>query len=157
MDSERELIERFLYREARLMDENAYDDWLSLWTDDALYSIPCNSDDADPSRHVMIVYDDRRMLEERIMRLKTGFARSQQPFSRMRRLISNVEFSSSSDGAYIAHSNFILAELRRSRQNIFGGHTIHTLRTASGSFKIAAKKVLLLNNDEPIENLTFLV
>src|SRR5712675_952214 len=79
MDSERELIDGFLYREARLMDGNAYDDWLSLWTDDALYSIPCNSDDADPSHHVMIVYDDRRMLEERIMRLKSGFARSQQP------------------------------------------------------------------------------
>jgi 3-phenylpropionate/cinnamic acid dioxygenase small subunit len=157
MESDRDLIEGFLYREARLIDENAYDEWLSLWTDDAIYSVPCNSDDADPSLQVMIVYDDRRMLEDRIMRLKSGFARSQQSFSRMRRLISNVEFSSSSDGAYIAHSNFILAELRRSRQTIFSGHTIHTLRAAGGSFKIAAKTVLLLNDDEPIENLTFLV
>jgi hypothetical protein len=33
------------------------------------------------------------------------------------------------------------AELRRSRQNIFAGQTIHTLRAAGGSFKIAAKKV----------------
>jgi hypothetical protein len=34
---------------------------------------------------------------------------------------------------------------------------LHTLRPAGESFRIALKKVLLLNNDEPIDNLTFLV
>jgi Ring hydroxylating beta subunit len=30
------------------MDQHAYDEWLSLWTDDALYWVPCNENDFDP-------------------------------------------------------------------------------------------------------------
>jgi Ring hydroxylating beta subunit len=47
--------------------------------------------------------------------------------------------------------------LRRSKQDIFAARMLHTLRPAGESFRIALKKVLLLNNDEPIDNLTFLV
>ena len=43
-------IEAFLYREARLADENRYDEWLALWTDDARYWIPSNSYDYDPEQ-----------------------------------------------------------------------------------------------------------
>ena len=50
MAIDRHQIETFLYREARLMDEHAYDEWLALWTDDALYWVPCNRDDSDPMR-----------------------------------------------------------------------------------------------------------
>src|SRR5712692_5476267 len=56
----RHKVESFLYREARLMDEHAYDEWLALWTDDALYWVPCNEDDIDPERHVSIVYENAR-------------------------------------------------------------------------------------------------
>jgi len=45
----------------------------------------------------------------------------------------------------------------RSRQDIFAARVLHTLRPAGDSFHIALKKVLLLNNDDPIDNLTFLV
>jgi 3-phenylpropionate/cinnamic acid dioxygenase small subunit len=37
MPVDRHKVENFLYREARLMDEHAYDEWLALWADDALY------------------------------------------------------------------------------------------------------------------------
>ena len=63
MPVDRHKIESFLYREARLMDEHAYDEWLALWTDDALYWVPCNEDDFDPERHVSIVYENKARLE----------------------------------------------------------------------------------------------
>ena len=44
----------------KLIDEHKYDEWLSLWTKDCLYWVPCNSDDADPARQAMIIYDDPR-------------------------------------------------------------------------------------------------
>ncbi len=150
-------VESFLYREARLMDENAYDEWLSLWADDALYWVPCNVDDPDPNLQVSAVYDDRRRLEERIVRLRDGPAYAQDPKSRMRRVISNIEIEESAGGEITIYSNFVLAELRRGQQDVFAGRAIHKLRRDGDSFKIAFKKVLLVNNDEPIENLTFLV
>jgi len=158
MESLRERIESFLYYEARLIDEHQYNEWLSLWTEDALYWIPCNSDDADPARQAMIIYDNRDRLEERILRLTSTAAWAQQPRSRTRRLLSNVEFREV-EGGYAVEANFLLAEIRRSKQDIFAGRAIYTLRGDGDGdrFKIALKKVLLLNNDDPIDNLTFIV
>jgi benzoate/toluate 1,2-dioxygenase subunit beta len=152
----RERIEEFLFHEAKLIDEHRYDEWLALWTEDCLYWVPCNSDDADPARQAMIIYDNRARLDERVYRLTSGAAWAQQPRSRTRRLISNVEVRET-DGGYAVESNCLIAELRRSRQDLFAARVLHTLRPAGASFRIALKKVLLLNNDEAIDNLTFLV
>ena len=157
MAADRHQIETFLYREARLMDEHAYDEWLALWTDDALYWVPCNRDDSDPMREVSIIYDNRARLEDRILRLKSGAIYAQEPKSRLRRVVSNVEIEEGENGAVIVYSNFNLTELRRGKQDTFAGRTIHWLRPEGGSFKIAYKKVLLVNNNEVIDNLTFLV
>ena len=69
---DRHQIENFLYREARLMDEHAYDEWLALWAEDALYWVPSNDDDMDPSQQVAIIYDHLPQLRDRIERLKGG-------------------------------------------------------------------------------------
>jgi 3-phenylpropionate/cinnamic acid dioxygenase small subunit len=150
-------IEKFLYREARLMDSHAYDEWLALWTDDALYWVPSNDDDFDPERHVSIVYENRAALEDRIARLKSGAAYAQDPKSRLSRVVSNVEVEDRGNGEVIVNSTFNLTALRRHRTDIFAGRSIHKLRYDGDNFKIAYKKVLLINNDEVIHNLTFLI
>ncbi len=150
-------VENFLYREARLMDDHAYDEWLALWADDGLYWVPCNVDDPDPELQVSAIYDNRHRLEDRIARLRDGPLYAQDPKSRMRRVISNIEIEEGADGEIVTHSNFVLAELRHGQQDIFAGRAIHKLRRDGDSFKIASKKVLLVNNDEPIDNLTFLL
>jgi len=157
MPVDRHQIENFLYREARLMDEHAYDEWLALWAEEVLYWVPCNGDDIDPRRHVSIIYDNRARLEDRIDRLKSGAAYAQDPKSRLRRVVSNIEIEEEENGEVTVYSNFNLTELRRSKQDIFAGRTIHKLRLQDGSFKITSKKVLLVNNDEVIDNLTFLI
>src|SRR5262245_13577150 len=139
------------------MDEHAYDEWLALWTDDVLYWVPCNDDDIDPQRHVSIIYDNRARLEDRIERLKSNAAYAQEPKSRLRRVVSNVEIEEGENGEIIVYANFSLTELRRSKQDTFAGRTIYKLRPEGASFKIATKKVLLVNNDEVIDNLTFLI
>ena len=150
-------VERFVFREARLMDEHRYSEWLSLWTDDALYWVPCNDDDIDPTRHVSLIYDDRLRLEDRVRRLESGDAHAQMPKSRLVRVVSNIEVEGEKEGL-IVHSTFNLQELRRGRLNTFAGRSIHRLRSiAGGEFKIASKKVLLINNDEPMGHLTFLI
>jgi benzoate/toluate 1,2-dioxygenase subunit beta len=157
MPTDRHKVEDFLYREARLMDQHAYDEWLGLWTDDALYWIPCNEDDFDPERHVSIVYENKARLEDRITRLKSGVAYAQDPRSRLSRIVSNVEIEDGNDNETMVHSTFNVTALRRGRVDIFAGRAIHKLRSDGGSFKIAYKKVLLINNDAVINNLTFLI
>ena len=149
-------VERFLFREARLMDEHAYDEWLELWAGELLYWVPCNRDDSDPTREISAVYDDRARLEGRIERLKSGAAYAQDPRSRMRRLISNIEVEECGDEIAVA-SNFILVELRRGREQLLGGRTLHKLRRDGDGLKMHYKKVMLVDNDRAIENLTFLI
>jgi benzoate/toluate 1,2-dioxygenase subunit beta len=151
-------IENFLYREARLMDENAYEEWLSLWaTNDVCYWVPSNAGETDPAEQISIIYDDRTRLEARVRRLVSGFAYAQDPKSRMCRVISNVEVDEAVDGIVTAWSNFVLGEFRRSQQNVFIGRAMHKLRFEGDSFKIVVKKVYLINSDSYIDNLTFLV
>lgn len=157
MSIDRHKVENFLYREARLMDEHAYDEWLALWTDDALYWVPCNEDDIDPERHVSIVYENRTRLEDRIARLKSGAAYAQDPKTRLSRVVSNVEIEDANDTEATVRSTFNVTALRRGRMDIFAGRVIHKLRSEGDSFKIAYKKVLLINNDIVIHNLTFLI
>ena len=73
------------------MDTHRYEEWLALWTPDARYWVPCNSDDIDPAREVSIIYDDHERLQQRVQRLKSGTVLAQDPAPRMRRIVSNIE------------------------------------------------------------------
>jgi 3-phenylpropionate/cinnamic acid dioxygenase small subunit len=151
-------IEAFLYKEARLADENRYDEWAGLWTDDAIYWLPANSDDYDPHQHISIIYDDRERLQDRVDRLKSGAAWAQEPRSRIRRVVSNIEIEPPADsGEVTVSSNFVLGDLRRGLQAVYFARQIHRLRPSAEGLKLAYKKVMLLNNNEPIHNLSFII
>ena len=156
MGIDRGEVERFLYQEACLMDEHRYDEWESLWTDDAIYWVPCNADDIDPTQHVSIIYDDRSRIGHRVARLKSGEALAQDPPSRLRRLISNIEISEAENGDIDVRSNFLVIEVRQD-QRIWAGRTLHRLRREHGELKMATKKVLLVNNNVELPPLGFLI
>ncbi|HUA36251.1 MAG TPA: aromatic-ring-hydroxylating dioxygenase subunit beta [Candidatus Binataceae bacterium] len=153
---DRDRIEQLIFHEALLADESRYEEWLAMWADECLYWVPSGAEEIDPRRSVSIIYDDRARLEARIVRLMSGVAHSQQPKSRMRRVISNIEIEDEA-GDIVVRSNFMLAELRHGKQNIFAGRTIHKLREVGGLLRIASKTVRLVNSDEVIDNLTFLI
>jgi benzoate/toluate 1,2-dioxygenase subunit beta len=156
MDLDRNLVERFLYREARLMDAHAYDEWLALWDEDATYWLPCNSDDIDPTQNVSVIYDRRGQLRARMQRLKeTAWLREQAP--RLKRLVSNVEIESATESEVIVNSAFILAELHHHNQYLWAGSTTHKLVPNGAGFRIRYKKVLLINNNEALQNMLFLI
>jgi len=155
---DREMAEAFLYREARLCDEGQYDAWAALWTDDGVYWIPVNDDDYDPRTHLSIIYDDRAQLQDRIDRLNSGKAWAQEPRSRMCRLISNVEVGPIlANGDLEVRSKFVLGEVRAGLQTTYFARQLHHLRCDSAGLRMSLKKVMLINNDEPLHNLTFLV
>src|SRR5271168_818162 len=84
-------VEQFVYREARLQDEHEYAAWEALWTDDGVYWVPANGDDSDPEAEMSIIYDNRSRIALRVKQLLTGRRHTQEPRSRLRRIISNVE------------------------------------------------------------------
>lgn len=154
----REAVEAFLFHEARCADENRYDEWLALWTGDVRYWIPANLDDYDPDEHVSIIYDDRERLVDRIARLKSGGAWAQEPQSRMRRIISNVQLEPAERPKEVGVvSNFVLGELRRGRESVYFAQQKHVLRLTSDGLRMAAKTIVLVKNNEPLHNLSFII
>ncbi len=81
--------------------------------------------------------------------------REQAP--RLRRLVSNIEVESETPADVTVSSNFILAELHRHDQYLWAGTSLHKLEPAGDSFRIRSKKVILINNNEPLPNLMFLI
>jgi len=78
-------VEQFIYREARLADENRYDEWEELWTDDGVYWVPFGSDESDPETQMSVIYDNRSRIATRIKQFKTGKRHSAIPLPRVRR------------------------------------------------------------------------
>ena len=154
-------VEQFVYREARLCDEQRYDEWEALWTDDGVYWVPATTDpSADPQKHLSHIYDNRARLDTRVKLLQTGHRYSQEPASLMRRLISNIEMQAAGDDELVAGSNFVLAELAiqaKHEMHWWVGRTTHRLRRVDGDLRMSRKKVVLINAAEPLPNLSFLI
>jgi 3-phenylpropionate/cinnamic acid dioxygenase small subunit len=149
--------EDFLYQEARLLDERRYRDWLEMFCEPATYWMPCNSAGTDPNREVSLIFDNLPKLRDRIDRFVSGLAHAQNPPSRTNRLISNVRVESAREMEAMLSSGFILYELRRHKERLYSGRYEHSLVRVNEKWKIASKKVVLVNNDEVIDNLTFIV
>ncbi len=92
--SEHDLV-RFVYREARLLDEKRFDEWYELFTEDGFYWVPLAPDQVDPLDHTSLAYEDRLLLKLRIERLKSPRAFSQQPPSRCHHLLQMPEVEKS--------------------------------------------------------------
>jgi benzoate/toluate 1,2-dioxygenase beta subunit len=161
----RDEFRRLLEREARLLDQLRYEDWLSMYAAECIYWVPSTPAAGDPRREIAVMFDDRRRLEDRVYRLRTGFAWSQAPASRTVRLITNVEvFSTARDDALMLRSNFLISEFWGEETRVLTGWAGHrvvreaaTLPPSGGgsakrSWKILAKQVNLIDCDQPIRN-----
>ena len=150
-------IEQFLYREARLADDHEYDGWEALWTDDGVYWIPANGEGGDPALVMSIVYDNRSRIALRIKQLNTGKRHSQQPRSRLRRLISNVELLGVEGEQVHVTANALVFESTLRGDLIWTSRNEYRLRRIDGVFRMAYKKVILVNNDRALYSLSFLI
>jgi 3-phenylpropionate/cinnamic acid dioxygenase small subunit len=149
----RDEFRRLVEREARLLDQLKYDDWLAMYAVECLYWAPSTPNAGDPRREIAVMFDDRRRLEDRIYRLRTGFAWSQAPQSRTVRLITNVEvFATTRDDTNMLRSNFLISEFWDKETRILTGWAGHRVVRGGAGWKIAAKQVNLIECDQAIRN-----
>jgi 3-phenylpropionate/cinnamic acid dioxygenase small subunit len=154
----RDEFRRLLEREARLLDQLRYDDWLAMYAAECLYWVPSTPNAGDPRREIAIMFDDRRRLEDRVYRLRTGFAWSQAPASRTVRLITNVEvFSTASEAVRMLRSNFLISEFWGDETRMLAGWAGHRVVRNEGGWLIQAKQVNLIECDQSIRNPSILL
>ncbi|MBT7235039.1 MAG: aromatic-ring-hydroxylating dioxygenase subunit beta [Rhodospirillaceae bacterium] len=153
----RDSCRRFLEKEARFLDQGRNAEWLGLFAPECLYWVPASLDGGDPRREVAVSFDDRRRMEDRVFRLDTDHAWSQQPVSRTARLVSNVSvFSSEEADVFMVRSNFLTTEFQAGDKRIYTGwygHQLRRLENSNGeSWQILVKQVNLIDCDQNLRN-----
>ena len=151
-----ESVEQFLYREARLQDTHAYDEWESLWTDDAIYWVPANGA-TDPETQMSIIHDNRSRIRVRVNQLKTGRHYTQTPRSGLARIVSNVELVAHVGNEIDVRANVFIFEDNLRGETMWAARNEYRLRMLGDDFKMVRKKVSLVNCHKPIFTLSFLV
>lgn len=156
---ERFEIESFVYREARLADESAYDEWETLLADDMHYWVPQGSADYEPGARMSFINDNRARLATRLRQLRTGLRHAQTPPSPMRRVISNIEIERAEDGYRVA-GNFVLHEHAVQATHtlrIWAGRVTYGLRRGEDELRMHRKTVELVNSSGALPSLAFLI
>ena len=149
-------VEQFLYREARLLDEQRLEEWLALFTDDATYWLPLERGQEDPVRTSSIIYDDRTLLELRVKQARHPRAHARLPLARTLHQGGNVAVAGDEKGELTVNSNLVLVEYRAEKQRVWGALVEHRLRRAGDGYRIARKRVDLVNSEAELDGIAIL-
>jgi len=144
--------EAFLYHEARLLDEQRLEEWLALFTDDATYWVPLEQDQKDPIATSSIIYDDRTLLELRVKQARHPRAHSRLPLARTVHQVGNIAVTDD----LTVHSNLVLVEYRQEKQRVWGALVEHRLRREGDAYRIARKRVDLVNSEAELDGIAIL-
>ena len=161
-------VEQFLYREARLLDERRFHEWLDLLTDDVRYWMPVRTNRypkaskaiviLDPDRYTekdlgqeddLAIFDEtKETLGRRIARLETGMAWAEDPPSRTRHIVCNIEVEPGDTASELkVFSNFLVYRSRsETEQDFYVGARQDVLRQVNGAWKLARRTIILDQN-----------
>lgn len=141
----------FLYREARLLDDREWDEWLTCYAPDASYWMPAWDDNdtitEDPQSEIsLIYYPNREGLEDRVFRIKTERSGASTPEPRTSHNVTNVEILADRGSEVDVRYNFQTLNHRYKVTDQFFGTMFVTLRQSGDGLVIAAKKIVLKND-----------
>jgi len=145
---ERELID-FVVREARLLDDKRYEEWLDLWTDDGIYWVPLTPEQSEGIHHNSHLYEDKLLRTLRVERLKSPRAYSQQPPSRALHVLQPPSLESSDAGTqrFVMRTPFHYSEAQGDEIQSFVGTAFHHLVRDGSALRLRLKRVDLLNGE----------
>ncbi len=155
--TEQELA-RFIYREARLLDEKRWDEWYALFTDDAYYWVPLTRDQPDGTEHTSLAYEDKLLLQLRIERLKRQ-PPSQHPMSWSQHVMQapDIEEADEAAGRWLTRTAFHYAEARGDDMQTYTGTVLHWLIRDGDGLRIGLKRVNLLNCDAALPSIQLFI
>jgi len=144
-------VEALLLREARLLDERRFAEWLGLFASDAIYWVPTQPEQHSPADGLSLLHETRALLEMRVARLERTDMHAQNPPARTLHQVTGIEVLPSQDPRWEleARSTLIMAERRGEVARWFAGRATHGLRHEQEKLLIVMKRVDLIDSDAP--------
>jgi 3-phenylpropionate/cinnamic acid dioxygenase small subunit len=156
--SDQDLI-AFVYAEARMLDEQRFNAWMDLFTEDGHYWMPLSHDQTDPLLQGSLMYEDKLLLRVRIERLAGQRTYSQQPRSRSHHLLQQPTIETvhpwhqPATQQYAVRAAFHYVESREDLQTLYAGWSTYELIGVDGALRIRQKRVDLVNCDAALRSI----
>jgi benzoate/toluate 1,2-dioxygenase beta subunit len=138
----------FLYKEARLLDDRDWDNWLDLYDENCTFWMPAWDDDGeltdDPQSQISLIYYARRAgLEDRVFRIRTERSSATIPDTRTSHNITNVEILEEANGVVKLRYNWHTMSVRYNHTDHFCGTSFYTIDFGGAKPIIKDKKIVL--------------
>jgi 3-phenylpropionate/cinnamic acid dioxygenase small subunit len=165
-------IADFLYREAELLDERRYQEWLALLAEDVRYWMPMrrNVKFGDEGREFTRPRSDVNWFDEgkdtltrRVKQIETGIHWAEEPRSRLSHLVTNVQLQHAAPSFATAQEvsvacRFLIYRNRvETETDILVGRREDLLRRGGAGWLLARRKIILDQNVLLSKNLTFFI
>lgn len=146
-------VEQFLYRQADILDDRKWDDWLGLFTEDGHYWMPVSDDQTVADGVPNIFYEDLDLMRVRAKRVTHPHAWSQQPGHRTSHVVSNVVIDEEQPetGDVVVRSKFHVVEYWNDGLRHFAGRYRHDLANTPDGYRIRVQRVDLINAEGPFD------
>lgn len=151
-------VQTTIHLEALHLDAQRWDEWLGLFTEDAVFWLPAWADEhrlsASPECELSLIYCTARAgLEDRVWRVRSGLSAASKPLPRTSHAVTNsvIRPDSGSSDKVVVDSSWTchVHELKQRTQHVFFGSYQHHLRLEQGQWRIHSKKVILMNDQIP--------
>jgi len=144
-------VSRWMVDEAYTLDDQRYEDWLEILTDDIHYLMPVRVTTALGAGYStspgMAHWDENKYsLSRRVARFLTEHAWTEDPPSRLRHYITNIRtFETDVEGELIVDSAVLLFRSRGDTNpaSIISAQREDVLRLVDGSYKLARRVILV--------------
>ena len=148
-------LARFVRFEARLIDERRFDEWYELFTEDGYYWVPAVHGQKSPLTENSLAYEDKLLLQLRVVRLQSPLAYSQKPASRCLHVLqeSDVDRRDDAKGEYLVRTPFIYTETKGDDSQRYAATAWHTLVWQEDRLRIRLKRVDILNCDAALPSI----
>ena len=139
----------FVYREARLLDEQRFDEWLALFVPEGRYWMPLEYGQTDRRLTASLMDEDLFLLRLRVERLKGNRTYSQKPKSRCHHVLQQpqVDVFDPVTNRYVVWTAMHYVESRLDRQDLYAIWATHELTMIDDAIRIQMKRVDLVNCD----------
>jgi p-cumate 2,3-dioxygenase subunit beta len=142
----RQEVEDLLYREAALLDEWRLEEWLDMLTDDAIYQVPStDAPEGDARNTLYIIADDALRIRSRVKQLLGKSAWAENPYSRTRRIITNVRVPGADGENILVTANFAVYRMRYETVDTYVGRYDYKLARFGKELKIRERRAILDN------------
>jgi 3-phenylpropionate/cinnamic acid dioxygenase small subunit len=163
-------VEDFYFREADLLDDRRFRDWLDILAEDITYFMPIRRnvkfgqhaarENTKIGEGISWFDEDKWTLTKRVEQILTGVHYAEEPLSRICHMVSNVQIRGvrpdlEQPGEIDVTSRFLIYQNRVEYETYtFVGRRNDMLRMTDAGWKVAKREILLEQNILLAKNLT---